>query len=735
MLPMPSSPPSNEIDFSFDIYLDSNATTQVLPIAQIAAQQTMLANFGNPSSTHSTGLRARALLEFAHNMAQQVLGSGNGRVLFTSGATEAIQTAILSALISASSAASPSANPAASRAAGLQPPSKHHTTPNLLLYGATEHKAVPEALKHWNKVLGLDFEIRTIPVDQNGQHDLAFIAQYAPQAVLVCTMAVNNETGIISDLDGIAKALGNSPALWLVDSVQALGKRPLNLAHSRIDYAPFSGHKLYAPKGIGILYVRENAPFTPLLVGGGQELGQRGGTENLPGIVALGAILKALHEQDPVFQSHATQLEFRARLASSLQQAFPGVVFNAPFDNAVATTINFSVPGLSSKEMLDLFDASGIRVSSGSACNSNKVVRSFVLDAMGLENWRVTSAIRMSFGPATQSGEIDQACERILRAGNALRNACLLFGGDNDQNQAQTPAKGLIRLMYETACSWIYADQEKQCCVIIDPLPELVERIARWVHCRDVQVLAILATDASHGACRDALHHKLQARIPCQTTASLGWPTQGVTTLQLQDATPVAALPLGASWLMKLPLPNASEAFYLLGNSDGQHCLANDVRFAFIGDTLPEQHSHLARWLSPRTLLLGAHDQWQQFASTIEFESHLQAPVVPDAGELNLPCSQIQAFLQAHPKAWVVDVREGYEHGMGLASLGLGTEILSVNAPLSRLPEFISGWLQNDAQELLFVCRSGARSALAASCLRRLGHQHAWHLIGGLALQ
>jgi cysteine sulfinate desulfinase/cysteine desulfurase-like protein/rhodanese-related sulfurtransferase len=717
MLPTTSSRTGSD---SPDIYLDSNATTQVLELALLAAQQAMQANFGNPSSTHSTGLRARALLDSAHKVAQQVLGAGQGRVMFTSGATEAIQTAILSALSSAVDATTPDSASTAGK---------------FLLYGATEHKAVPEALKHWNKVLGLQCEIHAIPVDQHGMHDLAFLASHAANTLLVCTMAVNNETGVISDLAGIRAAIAGSGALWLVDSVQALGKRPLDLATSGIDYAPFSGHKLYAPKGIGMLYVRQGAPFTPLLVGGGQETGQRGGTENLPGIAALGAVLTALHQQDPVFQSHAVQAAMRQRLAESLQQAFPGVVFNAAFDNAVATTLNFSVPGLSSKEMLDLFDASGIRVSSGSACNSNKVVRSFVLDAMGLENWRVTSAIRMSFGPATRPDEIEQACERILRAGSALRNACLLFGGDSARHEAQTPAKGLIRLMHETACSWIYCDQKEQVCVIIDPLPELMERIARWVACRDLQVVAIIATDAHHVACRHALQEKLRERMACQQTDNLGWPNQDVSVLQLQDGTPVAALALGASYLMKLPLPDASEAFYLLGHSDGQRCLAADVRFAFIGDTLPEQHSHLARWLSPHTLLLSAHDQWQQFASTIERESQLAAPVVPGNDDLNLPCSQLQAFLQAHPKATLIDVREGYEHGMGLAGLDLGHEVRAFNAPLSRLPEFIADWLQNPEQELLFVCRSGARSGLAASCLRRLGHQQAWHLVGGLALQ
>jgi cysteine sulfinate desulfinase/cysteine desulfurase-like protein/rhodanese-related sulfurtransferase len=710
-----------------DLYLDSNATTPVLPLAQAAAQQVMMANFGNPSSTHSTGLRARAVLDASRAMAEQVLGAAKGRVFFTSGATEGIQTAVLSAL----------SHLAEQRATG-------QGTATLLLYGATEHKAVPEALKHWNRVLHLNCEIMPIPVSRTGTHDLAFIASHAPRAALVCTMAVNNETGVISDLAGIAAALGESSALWLVDSVQALGKLPLNLAQTRIDYAPFSGHKLYAPKGIGMLYVRPGAPFTPLMVGGGQETGQRGGTENLPGIAALGAVLKALHEGDPVFHPHDVLEQYRAKLADSLRQAFPGLVFNAGFDNAVSTTLNFSVPGLSSKEMLDLFDASGVRVSSGSACNSNKVVRSFVLDAMQLDNWQVTSAVRMSFGPATSSAEIEDACQRIVQAGAAIRNACLLFGGESGDDAAQTPANGVIRLMFDSGCSWIYCDADSRQCVIIDPLPELLERIARWVACRNLPVLAVLATDSAHAACRLALQQKLGDKIAQTDTDPLGWPmpdpaqsaspanpanAPGQTSLTLADGSHAPALALGSGWLINLAATDGEKASYLIATAGSAQ--PDSIRFAFVGDHLAEHKARLTPLVAKRTLLLSAHDQWQEFASTLDeqpaaADAHAGAP-----GDVNLPGQQIRHFLDQHPNAWVVDVRETYEHGMGPGLPGLQLH----NAPLSRLPQFLPDWLENEQQELLFICRSGARSALAAACLRRLGHQRAWHLVGGLALQ
>ena len=388
-----------------DIYLDCNATTPVLPAALAAAQQAMGALFGNPSSSHTTGLQARQRVDAVRACAARVLGAGDGRLLFTSGATEGIQTAVLSALC-----------------AVRERLARGEDVGHLLLYGATEHKAVPESMAHWNKLLGLHLVIQALPVDSAGQHDLAALRSLAPQAALVCTMAANNETGVVSDLAGIEAVLNEVAPLayWLVDCVQALGKLPLQLSYTRIDYAPFSGHKLYAPKGIGLLYVRSAAPFTPLLAGGGQEAGLRSGTENMVGIAALGAVLQAL-EDGGSFRSNAQMLRFREQIVQSLRAAWPGIVFNAPFANSLPTTLNFSVPGVASNVIVDLLDAAGVRVSAGSACSAKKVEPSYVLQAMQLPDWQAASAVRMSFGATADQTFIDAACERIVRCGDALR--------------------------------------------------------------------------------------------------------------------------------------------------------------------------------------------------------------------------------------------------------------------------------------------------------------------------
>ena len=388
-----------------EIYLDSNATTAVLPCAQRAALAVMANDFGNPSSTHCAGLRSRAVLDEVRATAKRVMRASRGRIFFTSGATEGIHTAVLSALVSLRGR----------HAAG-------HDRPNLLLYGATEHKAVPEALRHWNELLGLGLELQAIPVGRDGRHDLGWLRAHAKRAGLVCTMAANNETGVISDLDGIAEALEGSSALWMVDSVQALGKLPMRLDDLPIDYAPCSGHKLFAPKGVGLLYVRDGAPFTPLLTGGGQEAGLRAGTENMAGIAALGAVLSAVESKSGL-QSWEQLSRHRHQLVSALKDAFPSLELNAPVDTSLPTTLNFSVPGLSSRLLLNLFDAAGLRVSGGSACSSSKALPSYVLEAMGLPEWQTASGVRLSIDATVDDRLIEEACRRIRACGASLRDA------------------------------------------------------------------------------------------------------------------------------------------------------------------------------------------------------------------------------------------------------------------------------------------------------------------------
>jgi cysteine sulfinate desulfinase/cysteine desulfurase-like protein/rhodanese-related sulfurtransferase/glyoxylase-like metal-dependent hydrolase (beta-lactamase superfamily II) len=682
-----------------EIYLDANATTPVLAAARAAALAAMADDFGNPSSTHSTGLKARALVDAVRATARRVLGAPGGRLLFLSGATEGIQTAVLSALTALRGATT-----------GLTPP-------DLLLYGATEHKAVPEALRHWNALLGLDLQVLPIPVGRDGRHDLAWLREHAPRAGLVCTMAANNETGVVSDLAGIAAALAGSPARWMVDAVQALGKLPLQLDRAwdgrAIDYAPFSGHKLYAPKGIGLLYVREGAPFTPLMAGGGQEGAARAGTENMSGIAALGAVLAAL-EAGGTFASPATLQAWRAQLAAALQSAFPGLQFNAPPEACLPSTLNFSVPGLGSRLLLDVFDAAGVRVSGGSACGAAQAAPSHVLEAMGLPAWQAASAVRLSFGPAADAAFIDEACTRIHACGQALRDSGI---GRATGRRAQA-ADGVTRLVADGDCCYLLADGASRRCVVIDPRPALADRLAQCLLSQGHTLAAVLTTRAggpaasAAAALREALPELLADTL--LDLDAFGWP-EGVDRLRL-----------GGRRLARLPLPGvaAHEACgFLLDDGHGAW-LAFVGEGRFDGGAPADALRRFEQAVGRHTLLLPGRDADNHFATTLAGEAVPSVGGQAAAGAGELPPAQVPALLQAHPGAVLVDVREAYEQRLGHAPRLNGRVLACEQVPLSGLIDALPRWRALPAETpVLFFCRSGSRSAQAARALRRLGHE------------
>lgn len=645
-----------------ELYLDANATSPVLTAAIAAAHAALEIDFGNPSSSHAAGLRARAILDDARARARRVLGAATGQVMFTSGATEGIQTAVLSALCAVRER----------RAAGAD-------CPDLLLYGATEHKAVPESLAHWNRILGTGLTLQALPVDGEGRHRLDLLRELAPRTAFLCTMAANNESGVVSDLDGIAAVLAetDSPALWMVDCVQALGKLLLALDHSRIDYAPFSGHKLYAPKGIGMLYVRDGAPFTPLMCGGGQEAGQRSGTENMAGIAALGAVLRAL-EEGRTFRSHAQLLAVRERLAAALRAAFPAIEFNTPFEHALPTTLNFAVPGLSGKELLDLFDAAGIRVSAGSACSAAKAAPSYVLEAMALPAWRCANAVRLSIGPLLDEAFVDAACARIARCGEALRRLPL----------AASPSGAGRAGVYHCGPDggWLVFDPEGGDCVAIDVPVALAERVAALLRQHGYRLRAVLATvENGCAALRDRL-------------AAHGWPAS-CETVRLADGASAEGLRLGREVLARRPgVPG-----FVLGTVE--QGVLDKVRLVFGG--------------------AGA-----TAGDIVCLPAGIAAPPQPARQPAALARHQLKHFFADYPDALLIDVREACEHAAGAPMLQ-GRAAYSL--PLSRLAEYAS-WLRDEARPLLLFCRSGNRSLKALQCLQGMGRERVWHLAGGLAL-
>ncbi|NOU50486.1 aminotransferase class V-fold PLP-dependent enzyme [Pseudoalteromonas sp. JBTF-M23] len=748
------------------IYLDANATTPVLPKAAKAALSTMETMFGNPSSSHISGLQAKQIMDETRRKAVQVLGAGSGQVIFTSGATEGIQTGILSALCAAK---------------GKMHAHKQYS----ILYGATEHKAVPESLKHWNKVLEIDAQIKAIPVDEKGTLDYDFIAKEVPNALMICTMAVNNETGVYQDLSALEMVIRghNADVFWMVDCVQALGKRGLELANTSIDYAPFSGHKLYAPKGIGFVYIREGAPFTPFIAGGGQEGGLRSGTENLPGLAALNVIFDELLDNGDGVFANAGQLQlFRSQLALALKNAFPTVVFNHDFANSVPTTLNFAIPGFSSKEIMDLFDAANLRVSSGSACSS-KVTRSFVLDAMGLPAWQSESAIRMSFGPAVTQQQIDQACDRIHHCAQALGHSCLLNATGNIDEKTQL--QGLVQFKVGGSCSWLYADPVTKTAVIIDPLPELSNRLLTILQCQQLQLVAAIDTHghADHQSGRIAL---AKAHLDNQHADYLGWPVE-TTEVEIAQRR-FAAISIGDKYLVRIATPGHTEDSISLVLCDKDKLLSGalDVSYVFCGDLvlmgslgrtnfstsdakqMYQSLQSLAQLVGDQSLLCPSHDYHNEFVTNFKAESsrnsllndvlngavtveqfverkvELDKNINDQTGE-EIMCgaftgsctkkhlqeyngSELKEKLQRDSQVKLIDIREPHEYALN------HDQEFDMNVPLTRLTDFICQQQHNKSQELILVCRSGSRSQVAANALARLGFDNVGHLKGGYAL-
>jgi cysteine sulfinate desulfinase/cysteine desulfurase-like protein/glyoxylase-like metal-dependent hydrolase (beta-lactamase superfamily II)/rhodanese-related sulfurtransferase len=753
------------------IYLDANATTQVLPQAATAALSTMETLFGNPSSSHVTGLQAKQIMDKTRQQAKTIIGAGEGKIIFTSGATEGIQTAILSALLHAKKTLDSTKN-------------------YSILYGATEHKAVPESLKHWNEILEINAEVKAIPVDAMGKLDMDFIAKEVPNALMICTMAVNNETGVYQNMDLLDQTIraNNPTTAWMVDCVQALGKTHVDLANTSIDYAPFSGHKLYAPKGIGFMYVKENAPFTPIIAGGGQESGLRSGTENLPGLAALSIIFSMLlGESESCFAPVETLHLFRQQIVSALTQAFPDIVFNHSFENSVATTINFAIPGFSSKEIMDLFDAANVRVSSGSACSS-KVTRSFVLDAMGLPAWQSESAIRMSFGPAMTQAEIDTACSRIVSASQALVQSCLTIEKNTENTNSindKLALDGLVQFKVGGSCSWLYVDKNTQSALLIDPLQEVTERLQTLLTCQGLNLIAVIDTHghADHESCRTSI---VKEHLAEQQSDSLGWPVKTQTTSiagrEYQYIT------LGDKWLVKVVTPGHTDdsISLLLCEPVTKSSPQLQVHYAFCGDlilmdslgrtnfstssapAMYESLQLLTALIGKENLICPSHDYHNEFTTCIATEmkrNSLLSQVINNeisiekfsvkkcvmdkniidesgseimCGALNGACQKVivreydsvslAEAVKGSSTMKLIDIREPHEYSLQ------HDEKFTCNVPLTRLVQFVQEQKKDKNQELVLVCRSGSRSQLAAQALGRLGFENVGHLKGGYAL-
>jgi len=372
------------------IYLDYNATTPVDPQVVAAMLPYLQTHFGNPSSAHTYGRSAHEAVAQARGQVSDLLGCAPDEIIFTGGGSESDNLAI--------------------RGLALGPSRrKKH-----LITQATEHPAVLNACAALRRLH--DFEITILPVDSYGQISLADLeAALRDDTLLVSIMYANNETGTLQPLPAIAEIVHRRGALLHCDAAQAVGKLRVHPRELGVDLLTVAGHKLYAPKGIGALYVRRGLEqaLEPVIYGGGQERGLRAGTENVAGIVALGKACELAAESLP--QSEERLRYLRDYLHALLERALPGRVhLNGHPGERLPNTLNVSIDGIIGEELLAA--TPGLASSTGSACHEGSTEPSPVLTAMRVPRERALAALRLTVGRWTDEAQLEQAARLIIEA-------------------------------------------------------------------------------------------------------------------------------------------------------------------------------------------------------------------------------------------------------------------------------------------------------------------------------
>lgn len=373
-----------------ECYLDNSATTAVTPEVAALAARIMTEQYGNPSSLHRRGFWAERALTEARGQVAAVLRCRPEEIIFTSGGTESNNLALLGAA-------------RAARRRG-----------NRIVTTAVEHHSV---LAVCRQLESEGFEVTYVSPDAGGViTPESFAAACDEKTVLASCMMVNSETGALHDIPAIAAACRrkNPGILFHADCVQAFGRLEIAPARWGVQLVSVSGHKIHAPKGVGALYVAKGVRLLPPLYGSGQERGLRPGTENLPGICAMGLAAERMNARRVENAAHFTAL--RQKLITNLSQS-PAVCINSP-EAAAPYIINLSVEGIRSEIMIHYLEQFEIYVSSGSACAKGE--RSHVLTAMGLPEDRIDSALRVSMTDTTAEGEIDEFCRRLLQGAATL---------------------------------------------------------------------------------------------------------------------------------------------------------------------------------------------------------------------------------------------------------------------------------------------------------------------------
>ncbi|MCB1896720.1 MAG: cysteine desulfurase NifS [Rhodocyclaceae bacterium] len=384
------------------IYLDNNATTQCDPRVIDAMMPYFIEQFGNPSSMHSFGNKVGLAVKKARAQVQTLIGAEHdSEVIFTSCGTESDSTAILSAL-------------------RAQPERKE------IITSTVEHPAVLSLAEHLEKE---GYTVHRIGVDGQGRIDLdAYRAKLSPNVAIASFMWANNETGTIFPVEQMAEMAHEAGVMFHTDAVQAVGKLPIDLRNTHIDMLSLSGHKLHAPKGIGVLYLKRATRFRPLLRGGHQERGRRAGTENVPAIVGLG-VAAELALEHMAFEN-TTVKRMRDQLQDGILAQVPNAFATGDVDNRLPNTANIAFEYIEGEAILLLLNKEGIAASSGSACTSGSLEPSHVMRAMGIPYTAAHGTVRFSLSRHTRDCEIERVIQAVPPIVARLRKLSPYWAGD-----------------------------------------------------------------------------------------------------------------------------------------------------------------------------------------------------------------------------------------------------------------------------------------------------------------
>ena len=375
------------------VYFDHNATTPVHPAAAAFIGDFLGRLFGNPSSLHWAGREVRPYLDEARSQVARLVNADPSEIVFTSGATEADNQAIKGA------------------AYALSERGKHLITTRI------EHPAV---LSTFAYLESKGFGVTYLDVDRMGLVDPADVRRaIRKETIIISVMHANNETGVLQPVAEIGALARSRGVLFHSDMAQDLGKIEVDVRDLNVDLAAFSGHKVYAPKGVGALYVRKGIEIDNLIHGGSQEMGRRAGTENMTGAVAFGKACEAAMDE---MAEETRRVEFlRGRLLDGILGLVPDVHLNGDRSRRLPNTLNLSFQYVEAESLLIALDLAGIAVSAGSACSSGSTEPSHVLLAMGIDPLLCQSALRISLGKANTEEDIDYALEVIPGAVERLR--------------------------------------------------------------------------------------------------------------------------------------------------------------------------------------------------------------------------------------------------------------------------------------------------------------------------